>query len=49
MRPKQIMTTAVVFGGGGFLGRRLVDRLAADGMTMRVAVRHPEPAALARL
>ena len=37
------MATVVVFGGGGFLGRRLVDRLIAEGMTVRVAVRHPEP------
>ena len=38
------MTTVVVFGGGGFLGRRLVDHLVAEGMTVRVAVRHPGPA-----
>ncbi len=38
------MTTVVVFGGGGFLGRRLVHRLTAEGMTVRVAVRHPNPA-----
>jgi uncharacterized protein YbjT (DUF2867 family) len=38
------MTTVAVFGGGGFLGRRLVHRLAAVGMTVRVAVRHPDPA-----
>jgi len=38
------MTTVVVFGGGGFLGRRLVDHLVAEGMTVRVAVRHPDPA-----
>ena len=38
------MTTVVVFGGAGFLGRRLVQRLTAEGMTVRVAVRHPEPA-----
>jgi NADH dehydrogenase len=36
------MATVVVFGGGGFLGRRLVDRLTAEGMTVRVAVRHPD-------
>ena len=36
------MTTVVVFGGGGVLGRRLVDRLTAEGMTARVAVRHPD-------
>ena len=38
------MATVVVFGGGGFLGWRLVDRLTAEGMTVRVAVRHPDPA-----
>jgi NADH dehydrogenase len=31
-----------VFGGSGFLGRRLVERLAADGVHVRVAVRHVE-------
>ena len=36
--------TTVVFGGSGFLGRRLVRRLAGDGLTVRVAVRHPAPA-----
>ena len=34
------MTTVVVFGGTGFLGRRLVHRLAAEGVVVRVAVRH---------
>ncbi len=38
------MATVVVFGGGGFLGRRLVDRLSAESVTVRVAVRNPEPA-----
>jgi uncharacterized protein YbjT (DUF2867 family) len=38
------MTTISVFGGTGFLGRRLVQRLAAEGMTVRVAVRHPDRA-----
>ena len=38
------MSTIVVFGGGGFLGRRLVDRLTAEGMIVRVAVRHPDHA-----
>ena len=38
------MTTVVVFGGTGFLGQRLVRRLAAEGATVRVAVRHPEVA-----
>ena len=36
------MTTVVVFGGAGFLGRQLVHRLTAEGMTVRVAVRHPD-------
>jgi uncharacterized protein YbjT (DUF2867 family) len=34
-----------VFGGSGFLGRRIVERLAAVGALVRVAVRHPERAA----
>lgn len=33
-----------VFGGSGFLGRCLVRRLAADGATVRVAVRSPQRA-----
>jgi len=33
-----------VFGGSGFLGRRLVGRLAAAGSIVRVAVRDPEAA-----
>jgi nucleoside-diphosphate-sugar epimerase len=39
-----MMTTVVVFGGAGFLGRRVVHRLTTEGMTVRVAVRHPDPA-----
>lgn len=31
-----------VFGGSGYLGRRIVDRLASDGNMVRVAVRHPD-------
>ena len=42
--PQRIMTTVVVFGGTGFLGRRLVHRLAAEGVVVRVAVRHPDGA-----
>lgn len=38
------MTTVSVFGGTGFLGRRLVRRLAAEGTAVRVAVRHPDRA-----
>jgi uncharacterized protein YbjT (DUF2867 family) len=41
---EEMMTTVVVFGGTGFLGRRLVHRLAAEGTPVRVAVRHPEGA-----
>ena len=33
-----------VFGGSGFLGRRIVKHLAAEGTSVRVAVRHPERA-----
>jgi NADH dehydrogenase len=36
--------TTVVFGGTGFLGRRLVPRLVAEGASVRVAVRHPDRA-----
>jgi NADH dehydrogenase len=35
-----------VFGGSGFLGRRIVEHLADGGAVVRVAVRHPERAAL---
>lgn len=34
-----------VFGGTGFLGREIVGRLAADGIAVRLAVRHPDKAA----
>src|SRR5437899_9228582 len=36
------MTTVSVFGGTGFLGQRLVRRLASDGAAVRVVVRHPD-------
>jgi NADH dehydrogenase len=36
------MTLITVFGGTGFLGRRIVERLAREGATLRVAVRRPE-------
>ena len=35
------MTQVTVFGGTGFLGRRIVKRLTREGATLRVAVRHP--------
>jgi len=38
------MTTVSVFGGTGFLGRRVVQRLTVEGMTVRVAVRHADRA-----
>ena len=38
------MTTVSVFGGTGFLGRRIVRRLAAEGATLRIAVRSPDRA-----
>jgi uncharacterized protein YbjT (DUF2867 family) len=38
------MTSVTIFGGSGFLGRRLARRLAAEGTTVRVAVRHPDQA-----
>jgi len=36
------VTTISVFGGTGFLGRRIVKRLAAEGASVRVVVRHPD-------
>ncbi|MGH8721672.1 MAG: SDR family NAD(P)-dependent oxidoreductase, partial [Burkholderiales bacterium] len=38
------MTTVCVFGGTGFLGRRVARRLASEGATLRVAVRSPDRA-----
>jgi NADH dehydrogenase len=38
------MTTVSVFGGTGFLGRRIVQRLAAGRATLHIAVRSPERA-----
>ena len=38
------MERITVFGGSGFLGRRIVLGLAAGGARVRVAVRHPERA-----
>jgi NADH dehydrogenase len=33
--------TVTVFGGTGFLGRRVVDRLRGQDFTVRIAARHP--------
>ncbi len=33
-----------VFGGTGFLGRRIVETLAGDGVKVRIAARNPDPA-----
>ncbi len=38
------MSKVTVIGGGGFLGRYLVRRLAEQGLAVRVAVRDPEAA-----
>src|SRR5689334_22639910 len=35
------MTLVTVFGGTGFLGRRVVERLLDEGATVRIAARHP--------
>jgi uncharacterized protein YbjT (DUF2867 family) len=35
------MSLVTVFGGSGFIGRHLVQRLAASGVSVRVAVRDP--------
>src|SRR3954447_20577411 len=43
------MTLMTVFGGTGFLGRRIVERLTRDGATVRVAMRHPDRADVTRV
>lgn len=40
------MNPVTVFGGTGFLGRHIVKRLSMEGVTVRVAVRHPERAVI---
>jgi len=44
-RPDRADRRVAVFGGTGFLGRRIVERLLEHGFTVRVAARHPERAA----
>ncbi len=38
------MNRATVFGGTGFVGRRIVRRLSDSGVRVRIASRHPAPA-----
>lgn len=38
------MITTCIFGGTGFLGRRIAQRLAANDATLRIAVRSPDRA-----
>src|SRR5690349_13953928 len=35
------MKLVTVFGGTGFLGHRIVERLRAEGVAVRIATRHP--------
>jgi NADH dehydrogenase len=35
---------ATVFGGSGFIGRYLVQRLATDGWRVRIPARNPDSA-----
>ena len=39
-----VTPVAAIFGGSGFIGRYIVDRLAKRGWTMRIAVRRPDQA-----
>ena len=43
---RNLMTSKriTIFGGSGFLGRQIVKYLATEGVSIRVAVRHPERA-----
>lgn len=38
------VTRVVVFGGSGFIGRRIVEHLSARGLSVRIAARNPEAA-----
>lgn len=39
-----VSNRVTIFGGSGFLGSQIVKCLAAEGINVRVAVRHPERA-----
>ncbi len=41
-------SSVIVFGGSGFLGSEIVKRLMGEGVTVRVAVRHSDKAAMDR-
>lgn len=41
---QQAATRVTIFGGSGFIGRSIVQRLVDDGASVRVAARHPETA-----
>src|SRR5207247_4778855 len=38
-----VVQTVTVFGGTGFLGRRIVRHLHEKGYSVRIASRHPDP------
>ena len=40
------LTLVTVFGGSGYFGRAIVDALGAEGCRVRLAVRHPDAAAV---
>jgi hypothetical protein len=40
----RVMSCVTVFGGTGFLGRRVVQKLCESGATVRIASRHPRRA-----
>ena len=39
---QQAATRVTIFGGSGFIGRSIVQRLVNDGASVRIAARHPE-------
>ncbi len=45
--PEQTSRTVTVFGGTGFVGRRIVAHLLARGLRVRVASRHPDKGVMA--